>query len=290
MRTETEMVELILKTARECEKVRIVELNGSRANPAAKKDAFQDYDIIFYVENVDFFTQDHSWVDVFGERLIMQMPDQMDISPAEDARRSFAYLMLFTDGNRIDLTLTPVELVEESLEKMDFRTILLDKDERLSAMPLTAANPFTIQEPMAKDFADCANEFWWVSIYIAKALWRQELPLAKSMMDGPVRDMLMRLLDWHVGFTTDFAVSTGKSGKDLQTYLDAATWDKLVQTYPDGDYQHIWTSLLVMCDLFDEASNNIAEKLNVPMPDYSQKVLPYLKGVQQSSLFKTKRS
>lgn len=159
MRTETEIMELILKTAKESENIRLVEMNGSRANPKAPKDHFQDYDIVYYVKDIKPFLQDHHWVDIFGERIIMQMPDQMGIPPADKTRSSFAYLMLFTDGNRIDLTLTPVELAEESLQKIDYRMILLDKDHRVPAAPVTLTDPFTIQKSSAKDFHDCANEF-----------------------------------------------------------------------------------------------------------------------------------
>ena len=46
MRTETEMMELILSVAKEDERIRAVYMNGSRTNPNAPKDLFQDYDIV----------------------------------------------------------------------------------------------------------------------------------------------------------------------------------------------------------------------------------------------------
>lgn len=45
MRTESEMIELILNIARADERIRAVRMEGSRANPAAPKDKYQDYDI-----------------------------------------------------------------------------------------------------------------------------------------------------------------------------------------------------------------------------------------------------
>ena len=52
-------------------------LAGSRANPFAPKDQYQDYDIAYLVPEVKSFTADHSWLDVFGERLMLQMPEAM---------------------------------------------------------------------------------------------------------------------------------------------------------------------------------------------------------------------
>src|SRR5689334_18865597 len=113
MRSEKEMFRLILETARLDERVRAVILNGSRANPKAKKDIFQDFDIVYFVTELETFTRNHSWIEDFGERLILQMPDQMNL-PGDDhhARETFAYLIRFKDGNRLDLTLFPVEKIK----------------------------------------------------------------------------------------------------------------------------------------------------------------------------------
>jgi aminoglycoside 6-adenylyltransferase len=45
MRTEQEMFDLILNIAKKDERIRAVFMNGSRTNPNAVKDIFQDYDI-----------------------------------------------------------------------------------------------------------------------------------------------------------------------------------------------------------------------------------------------------
>ena len=49
MRSEQEMFDLILNTAKEDERIRAVMMNGSRANPNAPRDCFQDYDIVYFV-------------------------------------------------------------------------------------------------------------------------------------------------------------------------------------------------------------------------------------------------
>ena len=46
MRSEEEMMNLILQVAKDDERVRAVYLNGSRTNPNAPKDRFQDYDVV----------------------------------------------------------------------------------------------------------------------------------------------------------------------------------------------------------------------------------------------------
>ena len=65
MRTETEMIDLILQTA-ETLKVEAVALSGSRTNDQAPKDDFQDYDIVYLVDNLENLISDLSWLDQFG--------------------------------------------------------------------------------------------------------------------------------------------------------------------------------------------------------------------------------
>src|SRR3954471_7805839 len=126
MRTEQEILELILSTARNDEHIRAVIMNGSRANPNAPRDIFQDFDILYLVTEVAPFTDDHTWIHRFGELMILQMPEAMQDPPPENDG-SFAYLMQFADGNRIDLTLFPLANLD-ALGNDSLSVLLLDKD------------------------------------------------------------------------------------------------------------------------------------------------------------------
>ena len=70
MRTEQEMFNLILDFARDDERIRVVTMNGSRANPNAPRDAYQDYDIVYVVTEMASFLADDAWLDYFGRRVI----------------------------------------------------------------------------------------------------------------------------------------------------------------------------------------------------------------------------
>jgi aminoglycoside 6-adenylyltransferase len=78
MRTEKQMYDLILATAKADDRIRAVILNGSRANPNAKRDILQDFDIVFVVTDIGSFLRDPHWIDHFGKPMIMQLPDKMD--------------------------------------------------------------------------------------------------------------------------------------------------------------------------------------------------------------------
>ena len=83
MRTEKEMMELILRTAEEDARIRAVYMNGSRTNPYAPKDIFQDYDIVYVVEETGSFIRDKEWIRRFGDILFMQYPDEDPDYPSD---------------------------------------------------------------------------------------------------------------------------------------------------------------------------------------------------------------
>jgi aminoglycoside 6-adenylyltransferase len=115
VRTEEEIKKLILEFAEKDERIRAVLLNGSRANVNIPKDKFQDFDIVYVVNDKESFLSDHSWIDIFGKRIILQMPDQMTIGETDE--HAFHYLMLFEDHNRIDLTIFPAEELKSFLNQ-----------------------------------------------------------------------------------------------------------------------------------------------------------------------------
>ena len=79
MRSEEEMMHLILQVAKDDERVRAVYLNGSRTNPNAPKDRFQDYDVVYVVTDTKPYYEKHDWINHFGTVLYMQMPEYMDL-------------------------------------------------------------------------------------------------------------------------------------------------------------------------------------------------------------------
>jgi aminoglycoside 6-adenylyltransferase len=264
MRSEREMLDLIINTARNDERVCAVIMNGSRVNPNVPKDCFQDYDVIYVVTEKESFLADSSWIKIFGELMILQLPDDMSDSPPE-GKDSYCYLMQFADGNRIDLTLIPVDKLDK-LEPDSLTLTLLDKDGILPPYDPPNDSGYLPKPPTAKAFFDCINEFWWVSPYVAKGLWRHEIPYAKQMLDSYVREQLMKMLDWYVGMRTGFQKSPGKLGKYLEKYLEPELWRLLLSTYTDADYDHTWDALFAMGDLFRRIAIPVARHFDFTYP------------------------
>ena len=278
MRSEEDVIAQILHIATTDDRIRAVLLTGSRANSKVTRERFQDFDIIFIVTQLDTFVKDKHWIDVFGKRIIMQLPEEMTIG--EKDKHAYHYLMLFKDTNRIDLTLFPVEKVKTMFKRESLATLVLDKDNLFKNLPSPTDIDYLIKQPTNKEFADCCNEFWWVSTYIAKGLWRNEVTYAKEMMDIPVRTMFLKIIEWYIGTKTAFTVPFGKGGRNMPQYLSPDLYRKILATYPDSSTKNIWSALFLMTQIFDEMAKEIAMSLNFPYnSEEANDVIAYLKRI-----------
>jgi aminoglycoside 6-adenylyltransferase len=267
MRSEREMFEIILTFARDHDEVRAVVMNGSRVDPNAKRDPFQDYDVVYFVRNVEPFRRNADVVRYFGDIMILQTPEDM-IDPPPSGGGHYTYLMQFLDGNRIDLSFYALDQVD-LIVKDSLSLVLLDKDHVIGELPRPSEVGYLPHRPSAKAFGDCCNEFWWLNPYVAKGLWRDELIYAKVMLDTHMREQLLKMLTWYFGIQTDFRRSPGKWGKYLKGQIDAELWALLERTYSDSQLDHIWEALISMDDLFRQIANTVADcfQFNYPEQD-----------------------
>ncbi|NLA87723.1 MAG: aminoglycoside 6-adenylyltransferase [Clostridiales bacterium] len=260
MRVEQEMLDLIVRTAREDDRIRAAYLCGSRVNSCVPKDIFQDYDIVYVVTETGSFRKDRHWIDRFGERLFMQYPEDSVYYPS-DVENCYGWLMQLSDGVRLDLHVCTLPFTLKALTEDPLYKILMDKDDCLPAPDSSAEAYYWVKRPTAAEFACTCNEFWWCLNNVAKGLWRGEIPYVMEMLNLYVRPMLVRLLSWVVGFQTGFTVSVGKSGKYLNRWLKPLIWERFLSTYSKAEAEEIWEAVFAMCGLVDEAAAEIAEAL-----------------------------
>ena len=274
MRTEKQIYDTILNFAKADDRVRMVTLEGSRTNINILPDDFQDYDITFFVSDMQSFITDDEWLNIFGERLIMQKPEDMELFPAEE--KGFSYLMLFSDDVKIDLTLLPLDLIDEYFTWDKLVKILLDKDNRIAQPPIPTDIDYHIRRPTERSFDDCCNEFWNTTTYVVKGLCRREILFAIDHLNNIVRMELLRMISWWVGTEQGYNFSLGKNYKFLERHIPIELWEQLMTTYRMDSYIQMWESLEQCMELFRKVSAEVAKRLNYPYPDYDEKISEYV--------------
>lgn len=247
-RSEAQMLRLILQTAKSL-KVEAVAMSGSRTDTKAPKDEFQDYDVVYVVDDLDNLTSNLAWLDQFGTRIIEQ-------HNVLGNRR--LYLMLFEDGNRIDLTLCPTEYIQEWVDSEADYTVL--KDEKGLFVPYSP-NPqrYWTNPASAIDFQKACNEFWWVSAYVVKGICRKQVIYATDHLYGICQQELLKVFAWQVASDRG-EVDIGKNYKYLFQYLPAEKEKEFSALLDFSSVEKLTQSLFATMELFHQEAQFLAQK------------------------------
>ena len=257
MRTETEMLDVILKTA-ETLQVAAVAMSGSRTDTKASKDEFQDYDVVYVVENLEELITDLSWLDQFGKRIIEQ-------EVRLGHRRLF--LMLFEDGNRIDLTLCPKEHIKEWVES-EAEFIVLEDKKGLFESYSPSPQRYWTSPASAIEFEKTCNEFWWVSAYVVKGICRNQVIYATDHLYGICQQELLKILAWQVASGRG-KVDIGKNYKYLFNYLPIEKEKEFSALLDFSSMDKIIQSLFATMQFFHQEAQSLAQKMGF---DYDREV------------------
>ena len=257
MRTETEMLDVILQTAQTLQ-VEAVAMSGSRTDTKAPKDEFQDYDVVFVVDDLDNLTSDLAWLDSFGKRIIEQ-------HNVLGNRR--LYLMLFEDGNRIDLTLCSKVHIKEWVEsEADF--MVIEDPKGLFVPHSPTPQRYWTSPASAIEFEKVCNEFWWVSSYVVKGICRNQVIYATDHLYGICQQELLTVLAWQVASDRG-RVDVGKNYKYLFNYLPAEKEMEFSNLIDFSSIDKITQSLFATMQLLHREAQSLAQKMGF---DYDMKV------------------
>ena len=249
MRTETEMFDLILQTAKTIQ-VEAVAMSGSRTTPDFPKDEFQDYDVVYVVDDLDTLTSNLAWLDPFGKRIIEQ-------HNVLGHRR--LYLMLFEDGNRIDLTLCPKVHIKEWVESEADFTVLEDT-KGLFESYTTSPERYWTSSASQIDFEKACNEFWWVSAYVVKGICRNQVIYAIDHLYGICQKELLKILAWQVASDRG-TVDIGKNYKYLFQYLPTEKEKEFSNLLDFSSVEKLTQSLFATMQFFHQETQSLAQKM-----------------------------
>ena len=257
MRAKTEMLDLILQTAKTLQ-VKAVAMSGSRTNQKVQIDEFQDYDVVYLVENFEELISDLFWLDQFGKPVIEQ-----EVTLGH--RR--LYLMLFEDGNRIDLTLCPQEHMQEWVDSEAGFTVLEDKKGLFESY---SPNPQRYWRSPATetDFKNSCNEFWWVSAYVVKGICRNQLIYATDHLYSICQQELLKVLAWQAASDRG-RVDVGKNYKYLFNYLPAEKEKEFSNLLDFSSIEKLTQSLFTTMKFFHQEAQYLAQKMGF---DYDKEV------------------
>lgn len=262
MRSHEEMMELILRKASD-ERVRLVTLEGSRAGRQA--DEFSDYDVTFFVREMSF---DDSFIEDMGEILILQKPDPMPALP-----NAQTYLMMYQDGNRIDLKIAPISDLS-SYQLSENYDVIIDKD-AVCKEKKSRVKSYEIKEFTYEEACECVNEFYWISLYVLKGIFRNHRWYAYKYMNLCIEECL-KMISFEIFTRKKETLKLGKCYHDIETYVHLSKqmdeWMTFAETFQRKQ------ALLSIMKVFYEASFISFQRMNWELPEEAKRVMEYVEN------------
>jgi aminoglycoside 6-adenylyltransferase len=265
--------------------VRAMLLTSSRANPAAPVDLLSDYDIVVVVTDIRPYLADDTWLEDFGELLVVYR----DPVRRRYGCETFTRVTHYQDATKIDFTIWPTEIMPRIAAEPnlpDFLDIgyriLLDKDHLTDDLRSPTYTAFIPAPPTAKAYRTVIDDFFSDALYVAKYLWRDDLLPAKYSLDNVMKlECLRQMLEWRMEIAQGWSVKPGANGRGLKRHVEPAIWAALERTYVGAGSAANWDALFQTIELFRSVAVEVGDQLGYVYPaDMDRRVVAYVQKLQ----------
>lgn len=282
-----DVIRRLVRWADERVAVRAMLLTSTRADPHATVDIFSDYDIVLVVADIRPFFADRSWLQDFGETLVVYW-DPVYPEPDYGIEQT-GNVTQYADGLKIDFRLWPATLLRRIAQASVLPpgldagyTVLLDKDHLTDGMRPPSYRAYIPTRPTREIYQTLIEEFLNDAPYVAKFLWRDELLPAKWCLDYDIKHVyLRRMLEWRMERDHGWSVPAGNLGKGLKKRLPPAIWGELERTYVGAGTAANWEALFRTLALFRRVAIEVGEDLGYSYPhDLDRRVTAYVQAMK----------
>jgi aminoglycoside 6-adenylyltransferase len=264
-------------------------LISSRAVPNARLDRLSDYDVILIVDSIRPFTEDHSWIEEFGD-VVVSYWDPVELDHETGFCRS-GNIVQYAGDLKIDFGFWPVPMLQKIASMPTLLTeldagykVIIDKDQLTTDLKAPTFVGYIPSPPDEQTFLTNVNDFFIGVPYVAKCLLRDELLPAKWCLDYDMRDVYLRpMLEWRMECDHDWSVSPGALGKGLKRRLPPDIWTELEATYAGAEIEDNWRSLFSLITLYRRVARDVASSLGFIYPEeFDRKVTTHAQQMRES--------
>ena len=281
MRSETEVIDIIIELAKQDKDVRAV--IRTDILPAREYMYFNFY---FIVDDLQKYEEDSLYEKSLGERILLYRGDKNYPEMLNGAK---AHLMVFKDGATIVIKAITLEMFIERYnvsEKGDTFRILLDIDKILPDIDDNNGRKLIcLDKPSENEFNGKCMEYFWVLKTFAEYIMRRELPAAMFYLNISVRDMLDSMIRWHIAFQYEYSVSCGILNSYFEKYLEKDLYHLYEKTYPTSKYDSIWMAYDNVVKLFHKVGKGLANDFGYNYPEESEQAMLEFIGQMKNKKF-----
>jgi aminoglycoside 6-adenylyltransferase len=242
---------------------------GSQARADKPADNLSDLDLAVIVMDPSIYLSDTAWLRRFGEPCLTFI-ESTAVGNFRERR------VLFRDGRDIDFSLLPAVEVQQMLEhqvpaeiadvfRRGFR-ILVDKDgwaRRLTDRAHRLENPQTL--PTELTWTETSHDFLYHIVLAAKKAKRGELWIATSTCNGYLRNLILRLIEWHAKLKGD--PDTWHKGRFLEDWAGPEILHELPNTFAGYTLTDVQQALLANLRFYERFGREVSRALGYRFPE-----------------------
>ena len=106
------------------------------------------------------------------------------------------------------------------------------------------------------------------------------LPAAMYCLNVSVRDLLNRMLRWHIALRAGRPVDMGILDSHMEQLLEKDLFRLYRATYPDAQYPHIWDAFDAAARLWREAGTQVAKRCGFEYPrETEENMLAFIRNL-----------
>ena len=275
----------VTKLGKTIDQVKAGIIIGSRARIECPADEYSDIDIILLVDDIDFFIQTDEWLDGLGEYHISF--SEYTVANGKERRVFFDNAM---DVDFLFLKASDIDRIEkdENFKEIISRAyrVLFDKISFSNVLNRMALSPDPHLLLPESDFENIVGNFWFHSIWAAKKVLRGELWVAKSCVDGYMKNLLLQMIELYSHAVNSSNYDTWHCGRFIEQWAEPWIVEKFPDIYAGYSVNDTLRALSETMDLFRKLAVDTAERLNYSYPHeadiYAEK---FLRRIKQGKLY-----
>jgi aminoglycoside 6-adenylyltransferase len=242
---------------------------GSWARDDMPADNLSDLDVVVIVSDPTVFLSEASWLLTFGE------PCLTFVEPTATGN-FYERRVSFRDGRDIDFSLVPVAAIQQMIGQQipveiadvfrrGFR-ILVDKDRLAERLTDSARWPEKADKlPTESTWRETGHDFLYHVLLAAKKALRGELWVATSSCNGYLKNLLLRLMEWHA--KAKGHRDSWHKGRFLERWAERDILQALPDTFAKYALDDVQRALMANLHFYEKFGREVANAFGYAFPE-----------------------
>lgn len=275
MLTYTDLIARLTDWATNTLDVRTMLILGSRARSDHPADEWSDLDLLVFAHNLEQYLQNGDWATSLAPCWLSF------IEPSGDGR-SWERRSLYEGGLDVDVAFFPVEMLKAIGQSLpaDIADVirrgvrlLVDKDGQMAKLmgsPLPDVPLY--HKPTEGEFFNEVINFWYHTLWSVKHLRRGELWWAKSCVDGYLKELVRKMLEWHAHAVKGARFDTWLRGRFLEEWADPRAVEQLRTSFAFYDAADVGRALRQTMQLYRWLEDETAARWGYRSPSEGERL------------------